>query len=35
MNDILIDDFNAKDYGYEYRIIKDNEQIGDIYFLKK
>ena len=35
INNILIDDFHAKDYEYEYRIMKDNEQIGDIYFLKK
>lgn len=35
ISNILIDDFHAKDYEYEYRIMKDNEQIGDIYFLKK
>lgn len=35
VDNILMDDFHAKDYEYEYRIMKDNEQIGDIYFLGK
>lgn len=35
IDNILMDDFHAKDYEYEYRIMKDNEQIGDIYFLRK
>lgn len=35
ITDILIDDFYAKDYEYEYRIMKDNEQMGDIFFLRK
>lgn len=35
IDNMLIDDFHAKDYEYEYRIMKDNEQIGDIYFLRK
>lgn len=35
IDDILLDDFHSKDYGYEYRIIKDNKQIDDIYHLEK
>ena len=35
IDNMLVDDFHAKDYEYEYRIMKDNEQIGDIYFLRK
>lgn len=35
IGDILIDDFRAKDYDYEYRIMKNNKQIDDIYHLTK
>ena len=35
VGDMLTDDFRAKDYEYEYRIMKDNKQIGDIYHLTK
>ena len=33
--DMMKDDFYAKDYGYEYRIMKDDKQIDDIYYLTK
>lgn len=33
--DMIQDDFHAKDYGYEYRIMKDNKQIDNIYYLTK
>ena len=32
---MMTNDFYAKDYGYEYRIVKDGKQIGDIYHLAK
>ena len=35
IDDLLLDDFYARDYEYEYRIIKDNKQIGDIYHLAR
>ena len=35
IDNLLLDDFRSRDYDYEYRIMKDNEQIGDIYFLGK
>lgn len=35
IGDMLIDDFRAKDYDYEYRIMKGNKQIDDIYHLTK
>ena len=33
--DMIQDDFYAKDYGYEYRIMKDDKQIDDIYYLTR
>lgn len=33
--DMMKDDFYAKDYGYEYRIMKDDKQIDNIYCLTK
>ena len=35
IDNLLLDDFRARDYEYEYRIIKDNKQIGDIYHLAR
>ena len=35
IDNLLLDDFRSRDYDYEYRIMKDNEQIGDIYILRK
>ena len=35
IDNLLLDDFRSKDYDYEYRIMKDNKQIGDIYILRK
>ena len=32
---MMRDDFYARDYDYEYRIVKNGEQIGDIYHLAK
>lgn len=35
IDNLLLDDFRSRDYDYEYRIMKDNKQIGDIYILRK
>ena len=35
IDDLLLDDFRARDYDYEYRIVKNGQQIGDIYHLAK
>ena len=35
IDNLLLDDFRSRDREYEYRIMKDNKQIGDIYHLTK
>lgn len=32
---MMMNDFHARDYDYEYRIVKNGQQIGDIYHLAK